>query len=389
MSKRCPATSQPEQDCKRVRRDPPLPSPESVNLIRQRNAQESPLLRLPAELRNRIYELVVGGHLIHVEAEDKKEGCSKSRAFDESAFAQLTIWQSLQLKRWCDHKSLHYYPCTAASEGEAYDRFLDASALEFLPGDDEVFANNWRLGDRYHVLSCKERHAKCLPQDDDKKPEWMWAPIDRSRLAGATNMSLFRALEFGLLQTCSQIHHEAKDLPLSANTFSVRDLVSFLLLACRLGPLRAQIIKSIHIVLRLGRDREHWAYWLAVPKISHGLSGVRHFHLSLLIIHAGMGDDGPFRDDFFSGRTTSWLSGLDRFRALPLSCVTVILSDDPDSKFGIKGFSDSALQYGWSHDNETWLQLREHECLTAEEKRRWAKQLKSYLLNETSDLVLR
>ncbi|KAF2186289.1 hypothetical protein K469DRAFT_573437, partial [Zopfia rhizophila CBS 207.26] len=355
------------------------------------NAEESPLLKLPAELRNNIYGLVFSSYFIHVEYERKAKTCRPlRRKFNDSAWVEFTRGHNLLDRDGC----LHYYLCKApTSERDAYQRSKDPSLNEQVPGESERMANYWRLGDPFHIDSCKQRHDNCYPQEDTQIPGWMMTPQDRTQRAqrAKTDISLYKSLNLNLLETSRQIYQEAKNLPFSLSTFGFTDVVALLLFLFRLEPSQANTVRSIWMFLRAGRssvrsDVKLWNNWLFAPGLLPRLQGLRVLHISISIANAGMGDKGPLRGEFYEPHLNSWVLGLNRFRGLPLEEVMVIVSDDPSSMFGIDGYENKYLRYAWQSSHESWLQLRQQECFAADEKRQWGERLRKHLLREISEI---
>lgn len=119
------------------------------------NSQNSPLLSLPAEIRNRIYSLVLGGNSIHI-------------VFLSVSYRPDRIQHTL---------------CRA--------EMSDADFVRAYKAD----------GDMEDPKDCEVRHDRCVP-----KGEW-WMPSDMPKLSLA------------LLRTCRQIYKEAALLPYAENEF--------------------------------------------------------------------------------------------------------------------------------------------------------------------------
>ncbi|OCL09867.1 hypothetical protein AOQ84DRAFT_11334 [Glonium stellatum] len=240
------------------------------------------------------------------------------------------------------------------------------------------------MGDRFHIDPCKDRHEVCVPAAP--VPDWMMAPWEKSN---KPNTHLDRILNLHVTRVCQQVYHETKLLPFALNTFVFRHATAFLRFFLCLRAFQAQAVKEVCIFMTAGqRHDDHtltsrWNNALFVSPLIDRLKGLRILHISITISHTGIGDNGPVRSELADPvQLDSWVIGLQRLRGLPLRDATVIVSDDPNSKFGIEGYSDKFLQYGWNGTHQTWLTLRERECFTAEEKRRWAERIKSMLLKK-------
>jgi len=324
----------------------------------QLNTTESPLLRLPAELRNRIYEFVFGGCLIHVEhAELPRLGLS----FRD--------------------KVLHYYPCKPSlAEDDAYQRSKDASLNEQKPlktPNHMDMLNYWRMGDRFHIDPCKDRHRYCIPV-----PNGMYIP--RERLWNRTPAHLNKILNLDVTRACRQIHDETKLLPFYLNIFAFRQATAFLGFFSSLRSFQGQGVKEVCLFMTAGKDSDdptltyRWNSALFVPTLLERVKGLRILHISITISHDKLGGNGPIRSELADPvKLDNWVIGLQQLRGLPLRDVTVIVSDDPYSKFGMEGYHDVI------GGHKTWLALRERECFTAEEKRQWAERIKNMLLRKS------
>jgi len=177
-------------------------------------------------------------------------------------------------------------------------------------------------------------------------------------------------------------------MPFAENTFGFREVYALTWLLSILSAPQSNTLKTLWMSWTAGgmnsmTNSKHWSKWLVTPNLMDRLQGLRVIHLSLSIIHDGMGVPGPLRHEYSSTALDRWVTGLESFRELPLERVTVIISDDSDSKFGISGYSTSKyLNYGWHNNYEEWMHLRNLECFTADEKREWAEHLRRRLLRE-------
>lgn len=173
------------------------------------NAQQSPLLHLPAEIRNRIYELVLGGNRLHLSPRrDNWDHCYKP-----------TI-------------------CGVDPDNEDIKEVFQA----FYNGDtgaERMDPQN---------LSFHELHEDCKRRTID------WSICKPSDY-----------LSLSLLRVCRQIHQEAALLPFSLNTFittRMEDLVDFAatLTASQRGAIEA-------LSLRVGSFFEYLSdYPIALPR---------------------------------------------------------------------------------------------------------------------------
>ncbi|KAF2008167.1 hypothetical protein P154DRAFT_568987 [Amniculicola lignicola CBS 123094] len=191
-----------------------LPGPESTARqsrasVAVANAAEPPLLKLPAELRNHIYELVLGGQYIHVELNQRRHPNP-----DQSKNLNTDHLQLLARELG-----------SPIPEKEAYRRANDPSFNQQLPGDDR--SKHWRYGDPFHIENCNHRHERCA--------------VDAPQF-----------LNLGFLRTCSQVHQEAKKLPFTANTFAFRSPLMLQLFVFGLAPAQYTLLRSLSFDMQAG-----------------------------------------------------------------------------------------------------------------------------------------
>ena len=360
----------------------------SVNR-QQLNTTQSPLLRLPAELRNKIYKLVFGGYLIHVQHVEVRPGTSHN-----------SLKEPLDLP----HLGLRYYICKSRlAKDDAYQRSKDASLNEQTPlktpnhmdmqkywrmGDRFYMdmQNYWRMGDRFHIDPCKGRHDFCIP--DAHMSNWLFDPW--KRVWSRTHTHLNKILNLDVTRVCRQIHDETRLLPFYLNIFAFQQATGFLGFFSSLRSFQGQGIKEVCLFMTAGQYLDNptltsrWNSALFVPTLLELVKGLRILHISITISHNELGDNGPIRSELADPvRLDNWVIELQQLRGLPLRDVTVIVSDDPYSKFGMEGYKDTYLRNEWNGTHKTWLALREQECFTAEEKRQWAERIKNMLLRKT------
>lgn len=341
------------------------------NDLQQLNTTQSPLLRLPAELRNRIYELVLGGYLIHVEHAEVRPGTN------HNSLDELLDLSHLGLS--FRDKALRYYICKSSlTEDDAYQRSKDASLNEQTPLKPNHMdkQNYWRMGDRFHIDPCQDRHEYCIP--DAPPGTWMYIPWERT----PTHLNII--LNLDVTRVCRQIHDETKLLPFYLNIFAFRQPTSFLGFFSSLRSFQGQGVKEICLFITAGEYRNspmltsRWNSALFVPALLERVKGLRILHILISIFHNTLGDNGPIRSELADPvQLNNWVIELQQLRGLPLRDVTVIVSDNPYSKFGMKGYHDRIVNH------KAWLALRERECFTAEEKRQWAERIKNMLLRKS------
>ena len=154
---------------------------------------QNPFLRLPQELKNRIYELVLGEQLLHVKRD----------------------WTTSTTKKFIKEQRFTNQICSSQiSEKGALDCFKT------------------QKGSNLFVDGIELRHSNCYPSKDKSSS---YSP-DR--------------MNINLLHTCRQIYNEARFIPYSTNTFSFdtpRNLRAFIHLLTQKGANLNQAIRILHI----------------------------------------------------------------------------------------------------------------------------------------------
>ena len=189
--------------------------------IKARENAESPLLRLPVELKTRIYEYVCGGQTVHID------------------------WR---------HRRFHHHLCkTCLSEEEAQKEF-DAS--------EEV----------WYARETADRHLRCCTDH-----------YDCTRCTDSLSHLGCAKLDIRLLLCCRQLYLESNIVPYYANTFSfgsVDSLTNF----CRLTPKKYRIaIRSLHVRLlfRSGGYYKPQDWHKAFKSVTTSLKALQRLHITI------------------------------------------------------------------------------------------------------------
>lgn len=154
-----------------------------------RNASTSPLLKLPGELREKIFRLVVGDQFIHVRLGHRGE-CRSAH------YAGCTTECDLRLQ---------YATCVATvSENKAYK--------DFSSGYTDVPQN---ISLDYYTPTCGERHQGCKPWNENGNIPMIEGKLEQ------------KGLDLSMLGASRQVYEEASLLLWSTNTFSFEDPESF------------------------------------------------------------------------------------------------------------------------------------------------------------------
>ena len=179
----------------------------------QRNATESPLLRLPGELRDRIFRLVIGDQVIHLLRIDK----------------HVPFGQKNRPKCYT-----HGVCIAERSEDNAYQDFMEHGyqnrppPFPFEPGYNGGHLPYFRCHDRC-VSMCKNQ--------------------GNAGQHGGSRISL------GLLLTCQQAYVESFHLLWATNTFSFEDPETLQFFTKALNPLQKAKLNAMHIHKRCDEDQ--------------------------------------------------------------------------------------------------------------------------------------
>lgn len=192
-----------------------------IHSDRKRTQQntKSLLLKLPQELKNRIYGLVCGGQDVHISSE-------YIRGFGTQLLSSI-----------CQDPG---------SQVASYERFSAVRANDHTSKYERPFFT----------------HGICI--------------------LAKREMGIPEVLGRNLLLSCSQIYHEAKLLPFSSNTFfftAPSDLNPF---SKKLSPAMRRAVRSIHLDIELKGEfsERQWNKTVSTVVVSK-FKGLQHFSLSI------------------------------------------------------------------------------------------------------------
>lgn len=243
---------------------------QSMNDIRARQNAESPLLRLPLELKTKIYEYVCGGQTIHTICERH-------------------------------HRSLsHRLCCAVLSEMEAQQKFDTSEAV-------------------WYASETADRHLRCGAQITYK----YGCPTCTSHTEDWSFPT--KTLETNVLRCCRQIYLEAKLVPYYANTFSFGSAIS-LSKFCRLVPEGCRsVIRNLHVDLQIFLDEYYTTQdWLmAFESVTASLKALQRLFITIELLPR----QGFLRPEYLPGVERSWMSHFLQAGKLNLKVATVVLFD--------------------------------------------------------------
>lgn len=173
------------------------------------NMAEAPFLRLPAELRNRIYEDVLGNKTIHIGYYDCPEYV-KGRVNVQTLYRRNSEGCDLYAKIW------HSICQAEESESEVYARSKGCST---------EYGCSWPS-----ITAYDNRHERCLliirTLEEATYDTSDGLTVEQKRLRYLQKCENLRRshqqslLDLGLLRVFRQIHREAALIPYESNTFA-------------------------------------------------------------------------------------------------------------------------------------------------------------------------
>ncbi|KAI9722963.1 MAG: hypothetical protein M1812_001412 [Candelaria pacifica] len=308
--------------------------------VMRSNAYGSPLLKLPPEIRNYIYELVLGGQLVHIEYRSERR----------------TVGREL----------FHRICGSTESEQATYKLFNEESENEASEDEDE----DEDVPYMSRADSCEERHSECH-----------WGGSEDSERIDTT-----------ILLTCRQVYYEARFIPFSTNTFSITSAGILKQFLKELHPVQRNAIGGLHIEYILTGscdDFEPWEDLFTVENIK-SLKGLRRLHLC--IEQQFHREIQHYRDMREEGFQEMCFQGILKLQRLPLEEVTVVMTDDEFGededeyrawKLADMILCDAGIYRGDANSKELWAvyeRLQEKYRWTLAEKRVFCEKLKAQFL---------
>ncbi|KAI7223785.1 hypothetical protein KC343_g3187 [Hortaea werneckii] len=222
-------------------------TPPSVRQIQARNNRDSPFLRLPPEIRNRIYDLALGNRVIHVTTKE----CSKT---DYGAYPGGRLFRRI------------------LGPHNHYVKFLHVVCHEPVDAEELIYRNSMDLS-QPKAPCYGSRHKDCYsligysPALGDQPENTNCA--DRRKQAT-------QGLTMGLTRVSRDIHRETALIPYANNTFSFHKCAEMDLFVTKilLAPQRAAI-KTIQIYGYGDAIYRHSGITGQVAKVLTGLHTLR------------------------------------------------------------------------------------------------------------------
>ncbi|MCJ1401468.1 hypothetical protein MMC11_004682 [Xylographa trunciseda] len=182
----------------------------------KRNAAESPLLRLPLEIRMKIWKEVLGDHQVHIVRIHRSRDPHAPSELDGTVSRGTSYDPRIPLR--------HYLCIQEQSEAAIYKQWR--SDIEQRSAKS---AHYWK------------KHYNCCMVDYKCEYPLCTAP----NCHGAERSS--RKLQLGLLRACRQIYVETNEVLWSTNTFSFEEIVLLRHFMAQRNAMQKRLLKKIHL----------------------------------------------------------------------------------------------------------------------------------------------
>ena len=239
-----------------------------MNDTRALQNAESPLLRLPLELKTRIYELVCGGQTLHI---SRGEG------------------------------RLSHHLCRATlSEEEIQEEFDTSEAVWYAPETAYCHWHCYAHTESAHGCRICRHHPKS------------WRPPNAK-------------LDLNVLHCCRQIYLESMFVPYHANTFSFDSAILLSQFNCHIPERYRTVIRSLRVDLVVFMREKHYIQdWnMAFEKVGTSLKGLQRLYITIELYTL---EARPRPEDHRSVEK-SLLSNISQAGKLDLKVATVVLWD--------------------------------------------------------------
>ena len=227
---------------------------------------------MPLEIKNRIYELAFGGHVIHITDEEDDD--------DDVVPLSNTICRAL------------------ISEEEAQENFENETV------------HPWYAPTNVRRHECCRTRKITTPDEGEDQP---------------------KALSLGALRSCRQIYNEAHHIPYSANTLSFnnpRVLQSFVLSIASGNSGNHLAVRSLSIEVCPWFFFEDPRWTSAVITCAKQLKALQKLNIEIHFDTWKSWPESPAQWDEPRNHRKDIFSSLAALRRLPLRIVTIIISDD-------------------------------------------------------------
>ena len=270
------------------------PTPENVfNLLRSRysikqNALTSPLLRLPLEIRNRIWSEVLGDRLIHL-----------WYLYDD----EVSFETNEEL-----HSGLHWSSELKTTYGSAWRHVV---CEKDCPENQEDEKRTTSDGETYSITS----HQIC-------EMNLHYEPIKPNKIYKESYYDGREMMRLSVLRSCRQIYVEANIILWTTNTFSFADATTLKRFMMTRTIHQKRSIESIRLQMEFNSyGYKEWNTALNMPLV-RSLYGLRR--LRLRIEHEMDARTYEYAKSHNLLFTTSYCEGLQKVSTLPLTQVEIV-----------------------------------------------------------------
>jgi len=265
----------------------------------ERNETESPLLKLPAEIREQIWSALLGDRVIHVSHRPR------GHVFSDECDPEIQPGtHDSTCNCWFEKPVWRHGVCTS--------RHTELQRFETWKGYTKARAAAEEAKSPGKKTKCLDAcHHSCLPKLVD--------------IAHADDQQL-EVLRLNILRTCRQLYVEANPLLWQTNTFSFDQGQDFKLFVQGRNTLPKRLLRKVRIDMRLCHlGPNPWGDALSMG-IIRSLKGLRTLHAHIgyeftnyMVDRWSLGDEN---------QKTS-IGGLLKLMVLPLETVTVMMTNEP------------------------------------------------------------
>ena len=284
-----------------------FPTADCQNRVEQ-NAKDSPLLRLPAEIRQLIWRAAIGDRLIHI------------KHFSHN--------QLKALERYRTHRggtplggAFRHIQCKALlTEGEAYEKSKAPSQSVPLGEDPACY-----------VQSCAKRHSSCYPVRLGTPKQQAWVRLFEQ--VDHTIADRDRITMCSLLGASRQIFEEGNRLFWLTNTFSFDEPESFAEFFGSLTLSQKRHLTNLHFIHPwYTNPSRNWEWKKVYKRRFRSLRGIKTLHLCIEQRYDPEDSRWPSQYRGIARRDEALIEKmLDPWlllRTSPLANVTVVISDN-------------------------------------------------------------
>jgi len=274
--------------------------------------------RLPRELRDQVYDLVLGQRLVHVQSESFMR--FRERGSPREIY-QMRQYYDNELEEGFAYIEMVY--TNALTLGECYEPMTEQQAYDVsqqVTFDDPFGLRPKCKGPVKNCRYCK-RHSKCWARGFDM---------------------VVNRREISLLRVSGDVHREAEAILYRNTTFSFNLAHTMKTFVQSLDPTQMHQIKTVHLHMSRDAESSSWS-WDSddIPNTMKMLTNLTALHISILPTYLGPSeyvnqavDTGTLTNYFECvdmlqrGALSWWKADLALFRHPKLRCVTVIVEDD-------------------------------------------------------------